>query len=423
MKKLSVVIFLLVTSFLLKAQDFSVIANVNNIYVEGVKSVQLYPEGAPLGFPIITLNSSEKLLLSFDDLQGDGRYLKYTYIHCTHDWKPSGMNQIEYLDGFMEDEISEYSYSFNTVVSYTHYELAFPTDMMRIKRSGNYILYVYDDTQDQPVLTRRFVVIEPSQASIDAVVHRASDVSVMYQKQEVDFVTQTGGWQIRNPAQYLHATILQNGRWDKAIMGLRYRAGKPGEYSFDYDDNQNVFDGGSEFRTFDTKSLKYNGTHIVSCGYERRENHAYLLEDMARPYGPYVSGSTMFGKCYFKTEDYEGQNREDYVQTHFTLTSEYPLTDGIVYVYGGLTDWRLLPEAALHYVPNMDRWETTMLLKQGYYNYQYVFVPKKSKEIDETYIEGTHWETGNEYTILLYLQEEGSSYDRLIGFKTVVTTP
>lgn len=408
-----------VLGYLLNAQDFNNIQFSNTVYVDGLKSVQLRPSESPFGFPIIALNSGERLTLEFDDLEEESRYLKYTFIHCTHDWKPDGMNQIEYLDGFLEDEFTEYSYSFNTITSYVHHTLTFPGEMMRIKRSGNYILYVYDDTPDNPVLTRRFVVIEQSQASIEGEVKRASDVSEMYRKQEVDFVAQTGGWSIRNPAQYLHATILQNGRWDKAVMGLRYRAGKPGEYSFDYDDNSNAFDGGSEFRVFDTKSLKYNGTHIISIDYENKQNQAYLLEDLARPYGPYVSGSTLKGKCYYKNEDFEGENREDYVQTHFTLKSEYSLDGGHAYVFGELTDWRLLPEAELYYVPALDAWESIVLLKQGYYNYQYVFVKDGSNEIDETFIEGTHWETQNEYHILLYLQEEGSSYDRLIGYKVL----
>jgi len=56
------------------------------------------------------------------------------------------------------------------------------------------------------------------------------------------------------------------------------------------------------------------------------------------------------------------------------------------------------------------------LLKQGFYNYQYVLVKKKKNLIiDETFIEGNHWETQNKYTIFLYLQEEGTVYDKLIG--------
>lgn len=419
MKKLVTLVFLFVLTKGLFSQDYNQLSLSNNIFVDEIKSVQLCKEGFQFGFPIIVLESSEKLILSFDDLNGDGRYLKYTFIHCSHDWKLDGMNQIEYLDGFMEDEITEYGYSFNTINPYKHYELTFPNDMMRITKSGNYILFVYDDTQDQPVLTRRFVVMEPLQASIEGWVDRASDVSAMYQKQEVDFIANTGSWSVPNPAQYLHATILQNGRWENAITGLRYRAGKPGEYDFDYDDNRNVFNGGSEFRAFDLKSLKYNGNHIVSVGKEKGENHAYILEDQARPFGPYVSGTTACGKCYYKTEDYSEDNREEYVHTHFTLKSDYPMGEGKCYVFGELTDWRIIPEAELHFNEALNIWETSLFLKQGYYNYQYVFVPKGSSAIDETYIEGNHWETGNEYTILLYVQEEGTSYDRLIGYKVV----
>ena len=418
MKKI-VILVLLLSATLARAQDFINYQLTDMVYTDGITSVQLYNGNYQMGFPIMTLKGGEPLTLTFDDLNGEPRYFKYTFIHCTHDWKLDGMNQIEYLEGFQEDEITEYSYSMNTLQYYVHYRLQFPGELMRITRSGNYILYVYEDDPEHPVLTRRFMVLEPLQAGISATVHRASDVNVMYEKQEVDFVANTGSWTVRNPAQHLHATILQNGRWDNAIMGLRYRAGKPGEYSFDYDDNSNVFNGGSEFRTFDLKSLKYNGTRIVSCGLEHGRNVAYVLEDMARPYGPYVSGTTAAGKCFYKTEDFDGENREEYVHTYFTLRSDYPLTGGKVYVFGQLTDWRIVPEAEMHYNNAISSWETTLYLKQGYYNYQYVFVPDNSQQIDETYVEGSHWETGNEYFILLYLLDDGGAYDRLIGYKTL----
>lgn len=392
----------------------------NRVYDQDFTSVQLYRQGYPLSFPIITLRNPEKLILSFDDIQDESRYLKYTFIHCTHDWKYDGLAPIEYLEGFTEDEITDHSHSFNTIADYTHYELQFPNDLMNVTKSGNYILFVYDDTPDRPVLTRRFVVLEPVVASIQAVVKRASDVSLMHTHQEVDFVASTGAYQIKNPAMYLHATILQNSRWQNAILGMRYRFGKPAEYSFDYDDNTNVFCGSSEFRHFDMKSLKYNGKRIVSVGYEYGENQVYVLEDLARPFGAYVSENTLSGKCYYKNEDYEGKNREDYARVHFTLRTEFTVTGGDLYLFGQLTDWRLLPEAKLVKNAKTGLWETSLLLKQGYYNYQYVYVPHNNpKKIDETYIEGNHWETNNEYTILLYYQEEGTSYDKLIGYKTL----
>ena len=162
MRKLVSFAAFLLLSFALKAQNVDNIVFDNRVYVNDLATVQCYLEDYPYSLPVISLNSGEQLVLSFDDFNNDSRYLKYTFIHCTHDWKQDGLSQLEYLDGFMEDEISDYSYSFNTIEHYTHYSLSFPNDIMRIIKSGNYILYVYDDTQDNPVLTRRFMVMEPS---------------------------------------------------------------------------------------------------------------------------------------------------------------------------------------------------------------------------------------------------------------------
>ena len=113
---------------------------------------------------------------------------------------------------------------------------------------------------------------------------------------------------------------------------------------------------------------------------------------------------------------------EDYAFTHFTLKSSFPFNEGNVYVFGELTDWQLLDEAKLHYNKEFDFWETELLLKQGVYNYQYVYLPYGSSEIDATYIEGSHYETNNIYSISVYFQEEGTSYDRLIGYHTCSIT-
>ena len=77
-----------------------------------------------------------------------------------------------------------------------------------------------------------------------------------------------------------------------------------------------------------------------------------------------------------------------------------------------------MDEAKLRYNKEFDFWEAELFLKQGAYNYQYVYVPHGSKLIDATYIEGTHYQTNNIYNIYVYFQEEGTSYDRLIGYQS-----
>jgi len=390
----------------------------NKVYAEEIQSVKLTPAGIGFGQPIIQLFSGERLSLSFDDLLQKDRYLKYTLIHCTHNWQYSPLNQIEYLDGFLEDLITDYSYSFNTVVPYTHYHLLFPTQEMRITKSGNYLLVVYDDNISNPLLTRRLMVLDVQQAGINANVTFAQDVQHRAKKQQVDFTAFTGAYSIRNPAMNLNATILQNGRWDNAIEGLKFRTAKSGEYGFNFDNlNHNVFYGCNEYRTFDIRTLRLTADRITSINFNNRINQAYVMEDLARPWGAYVTNTTLRGYCIHANHDFPGQNTEDYVLVHFTLRCDFQVGEGDLYVFGELTDWQINPDAKLTFNPDNNYWESSLYLKQGYYNYIYVFVPKSrgAKKIDDTYIEGSHWQTQNIYTILLYLQEEGTSYDKLIG--------
>jgi len=392
---------------------------INKVYEEGIHSIKLTLTGTDFGQPIIQLFSGERLELTFDDLLQKDRFLKYTLIHCSHNWEFSPLNPIEYLDGFSEDLINDYSFSFNTIVPYTRYKLVFPTQDMRITKSGNYLLVVYDEYIENPVLTRRMMVVDAQQARIKPNISWAQDMQYRSTKQQVDFTAYTGSYSIRNPSMYLHATILQNGRWDNAIVGLTHRTAKPGEYGFNFDNlNKNVFNGISDFRTFDIRTLRATADRIVSINFNNRINQAYVMEDLARPWGAYVTNTTLKGHCRFSNHDFPGKNTEDYVLVHFTLRCDFQVEEGDLYVFGELTDWSIDPKAKLYFNPENNYWETNFYCKQGFYNYIYVFVPKGSDIINDIYIEGSHWETPNNYTILLYLQEEGTSYDRLIGVST-----
>ena len=64
-------------------------------------------------------------------------------------------------------------------------------------------------------------------------------------------------------------------------------------------------------------------------------------------------------------------------------------------------------------------YEQTLLLKQGGYNYLYVLVPKESKTGSTQRIEGSFWQTENEYAIYVYQRAFGQRYDKLIAVKVL----
>ena len=57
----------------------------------------------------------------------------------------------------------------------------------------------------------------------------------------------------------------------------------------------------------------------------------------------------------------------------------------------------------------------TLLLKQGSYNYQYLFLPDGGSTASAGPIEGNYYETVNEYLVKVYHRPQGVRYDKLIG--------
>jgi hypothetical protein len=63
------------------------------------------------------------------------------------------------------------------------------------------------------------------------------------------------------------------------------------------------------------------------------------------------------------------------------------------------------------------QYEAMLFVKQGYYNYHYAFLEDGKTIADETVAEGNHFETRNEYSVLVYHRATGSRVDQLIGYQ------
>src|SRR5688500_7215178 len=114
-----IILLLLVISINSRAQS----VYDNQVFNENIKSVEFYNTTKQGAFPVFSLNSKEQILLGFDDLRGGGRNYFYTLEHCNSQWKSSNISAAEYLQGFNEDRIRDFTYSTSTVQKYTHYEL------------------------------------------------------------------------------------------------------------------------------------------------------------------------------------------------------------------------------------------------------------------------------------------------------------
>lgn len=390
------------------------------IYKDNIRSLQFHKSGWEYSIPVIALNSNDKLLLSFDDLDADVKEYMFTIEHCDAYWNPSDLRVDEFIDGYYNDYIYEYEFSLNTLQPYTHYSLFFPTTDVSPKVSGNYILKAYVDSEDSLYFSRRFMVLE-QKLSIEGKIKQASLISDRNYKQEVDFELNTSGYRIVNPYKDLKVIIMQNGRWDNAIYNLKPKMMVGNKLDFNYD-LENVFNGGNEFRSLDIKSLTYNTENVLSINSDFEGYKVVVRPGEKRTFSVYKTEDDINGRMKIKTEDYNNSEIEaEYVFCYFSLPYPAPMVDGDFYIFGEISDWKYSDFARMEYNYKKKKYEKTLLLKQGFYDFQYVFLQHGTTIGDETFIEGNHSETNNQYTIFVYNRELGDDYDRLIGVKYLNT--
>jgi hypothetical protein len=394
----------------------SFIRNDNAVYNENIKTVLLYKSGFELSPPIIQLHSGEKLVLAFDDLDDQYKQYRYTVVHCDAFWNKSDLLQIEYIDGFTDGFIEDYKYSFNTTVPYINYFLEFPTEDMRLKKSGNYIIKVFVDSDDDEnvVLTHRFMIYEPL-VTVQGRVGNSVDLDLRYTHHQVNFKIFPENFRLTDSHSNLHVFVMQNGRWDNIIKNVQPRMITGNEFDYSLV-NELVFAAGNEYRYLDMKTLKYNTDRMQSLQYTNEGYQVYIMTDLPRNKGNYFYLEDINGRKLIAANDTRDPYTEgDYAWVHFLLPYNYPLIEGNLYVFGALSDWQFNPGNQMRYNYDIKAYEASILLKQGYYNYEYAFLENHSQVGDVTFIEGSYWETRNEYTVFVYHRQQGETYDRMIG--------
>jgi hypothetical protein len=86
-------------------------------------------------------------------------------------------------------------------------------------------------------------------------------------------------------------------------------------------------------------------------------------------------------------------------------------------VYGAFNGFKLLPENQMIFDDKDSMYKAKFLLKQGFYNYTFATVNTTGK-LDLSELNGTFYQTENQYTVLLYYKRIGDFYERVIGVGT-----
>ena len=394
----------------------------NRSYEPTIKSVMLYPNGAYanpsqkfLVPAVLFLNDGNKqLILEFDDLSEGNDYFFAKILHCNADWTRSNLRDLEFLSDYNEFPLNNWAYSSNTREGYVHYTYNVPA----VKIPGNYVLAIYRNNDiNQVVLTHRFMVVE-NRVVVKANLERPLSPGARNEAQRVTFTVDYNNLDATNPRTQFSVLVRQNRRWDvtRKPQPSQIREGNSMLLYQPLDETLD-FPGGNEFRWFETRNLNFPGQNVGNIKLATDRVDAYILEEKSRG-----------GLAYGQIPDYNGGyiprisgdigiTEGDYLHSHFLLNSDS--LAGAIYVVGDFNNWRANEESRMRY-NGKGGYEADLLLKQGWYNYQYLY---KGEPSNPWRLEGSHFATENDYEIFVYYRPLGSIQDLLVGYTSFTANP
>lgn len=390
------------------------------VFDERIKSLQVRLDGNDFAAPVVVLGTSDRIRIDFDHLAEDREYFRYSLQHCDARWQPSGLVDSEFLDGFNEGSIEDYGYSQATVVHYVHYSLTIPNEEVAPTISGNYLLKIYRENEpDEPLLQCRFMVSEQT-VPVSAFLTSRTDVDYNKAHQQLEICVDTERAGVEDIYNDLRVVVQQNGRLDSERALLRPMRTSGRKAYFEHT-SELIFEGGNEYRRFETVSEYYPGIGVESIDFQNPYRHFYLFVDEPRADKPYLYDQTQHGRYFIRRQDAaESDYEADYGVVHFELDMPQISDGSMIFIDGDFVHRRFDPESEMRFNPVTQRYERAMLLKQGAYNYQYLLVPPGAMRGYTAPIEGDSYQTDNEYLIKIYHRRRGDRYDRLIGVHQIM---
>ena len=381
-----------------------------------IKTVSFVQNGQN-AIPLFLLGDTFQL--QFDDLHGSEDNYYYRITHCDYDWKPSQLSVNEYLGGFNDQRIQDYTNSFNALQIFSHYRVSLPNRLTQLKVSGNYMISVLNE--DKEVVFSRKVIIFEELVSVPMQVKRARNVKDIAFKHNMDFSVKSSVITFQSPLSNIKVLLMQNGRFDNAITNIKpmYTIGNDLIYKYD---TETQFWAGNEYLFFENKNIRAANNTIAHVDSNSGLYSCYLYTNIARAEKPYTYWPDINGNFLVNNINAENfETESDYAWIYFSLASNSFNKDRKIYITGMFNNYIQSDENKMDYNEKKGIFEKAMMIKQGFTNYNYTLLDSSGKIDNENAIDGNFYQTENNYFAIIYYRENNQRYDRVIG-KGVATS-
>lgn len=361
------------------------------------------------------LGTPEGLQVAFDLLEQPSLALSYRLRLYDLKGQPAPLPTSAYITGFADGLLDPPQASAGTLQRYDHYELRLPELGRRLLLSGNYRLEIYlTDSPEEVLLSIPFLVCEASALRPTATVVPRPLGPGAEHFQGVDLrLTWPSSLPLR--PEELRAVVLQNDRWEQTVELSRPSYAAGGELRFEGERGAR-FEGGNTYLKLEHLTDRAVGLGVETC--LPTDSGTLLILPLHRggevaPFRPDPAYQGLQRLRSLATEEIDTEGEYHWVRFRFAAEA---LPEGEILLAGEA--FRYLPEEQrrLDYDPKAGCYQRELRLKSGYQEYQYLFRPLGAASLSSRPTVGSHWQTANGYTILIYLRGVRAGHDRLVAF-------
>lgn len=374
-----------------------------------VRTIQLYAGIDESKIPILIAGTGEYLTLEFDIMGLTGQPLSAYFYHADREWRRD-LSPPEYMASFQRDDLLDYNSSRATEADYVHYIYRFPNAAVDFRISGNYIVRITEQGQEDAVLFERpFFVSEqsanPEMGSEQVMIGGRGFPSIVPVLQFLPPNSLTG-----SSFDY-DVCFVRNGRFELARCTDEVDLAAQPLMRF-YLQPERAFEADAANYYLDFRDLRIGG-QIEEVDFGQEPVQVILEPDYASfpasGIAPVLNGQTVISGSRAVAE-HDLSSEYARVRFRFVPPDEEPLL-GDLYITGSFNGWRPDPDFRLEWVPDQGRYEADLLLKQGEYEYRYYSTDRSLQD----HLSTAPPRSESLYTALIYYSDLSLSTDRLIG--------